>query len=61
MILKGIVPKNTFNSTIAVIRVSTMLVVFGSTVWLLKISSVSTPTGSGLEGEKMTNVRYENV
>lgn len=48
--LEGITEiRNTFDSAIAVLRVSSMLVAFGSTDLFLKISSVSTPTEPGLE------------
>lgn len=52
MILEGIIPRNTFDSITPFIRMSAMLVAFGSTVWFLKISSVSTPTDPGLEKKK---------
>lgn len=66
MILEGITPRNTLDSVIPFIRMSAMLVAFGSTAQFLKISSVSAPTDPdpGLEKKKRNiskNVRYENI
>lgn len=60
MILEGIMSRNTFDSTIADIRLSSMLSVFGSTVSLLKISCISTPTDPGLE-RKIFDINVTHV
>lgn len=54
MILEGITSRNTFDSVTPFIRMSAMLVAFGSTAQFLKISSVSAPTDPdpGLEKKK---------
>lgn len=64
MILDGITSRSTLNSITPFIKMSAMLVAFGSTVQFLKISSVSTPTDPGLKKKKKKrskNVRYENI
>lgn len=60
MILEGIMSRNTFDSTTADIRLSSMLSVFGSKVSLLKISCISTPTDPGLE-RKIFDINVTHV